>query len=154
MIFFSSNKSIHVFLHHQFRFQFWVSFWECSKIKWICRTQWCHFTFHSHSCYSLLLSWMNQITITTIPSITLLINTTAIDSKQQCQTGRQAQWSNITATHAVSDIIGTILRPKSMLKMLLDPMGRIVITTDGNCILREVDISHPFTKFMLELSHA
>lgn len=25
-----------------------------------------------------------------------------------------------------------------MLKMLLDPMGGIVITNDGNCILREV----------------
>lgn len=27
---------------------------------------------------------------------------------------------------------------RSMLKMLLDPMGGIVITNDGNCILREV----------------
>lgn len=29
---------------------------------------------------------------------------------------------------------------RSMLKMLLDPMGGIVITNDGNCILREVRI--------------
>ena len=30
-----------------------------------------------------------------------------------------------------------------MLKMLLDPMGGIVITSDGNAILREVDIIIP-----------
>ncbi len=41
-----------------------------------------------------------------------------------------------------------------MLKMLLDPMGGIVITNDGNCILREVDVSHPAAKSMLELSRA
>ena len=32
----------------------------------------------------------------------------------------------------------TTLGPKSMLKMLLDPMGGIVLTNDGNAILREV----------------
>lgn len=34
----------------------------------------------------------------------------------------------------------TTLGPKSMLKMLLDPMGGIVLTNDGNAILREVSI--------------
>jgi chaperonin GroEL (HSP60 family) len=38
----------------------------------------------------------------------------------------------------VSDIVRTTLGPKSMLKMLLDPMGGIVLTNDGNAILREV----------------
>lgn len=41
-----------------------------------------------------------------------------------------------------------------MLKMLLDPMGGIVMTNDGNCILREVDVSHPTAKSMIELSRA
>lgn len=41
-----------------------------------------------------------------------------------------------------------------MLKMLLDPMGGIVITNDGHCILREVDVSHPAAKSMIELSRA
>ena len=41
-----------------------------------------------------------------------------------------------------------------MLKMLLDPMGSIVITNDGNCILREVDVSHPTAKSVIELSRA
>ena len=30
------------------------------------------------------------------------------------------------------------LGPKAMLKMILDPMGGIVMTNDGNAILREV----------------
>lgn len=41
-----------------------------------------------------------------------------------------------------------------MLKMLLDPMGGIVMTNDGNAILREVDVSHPAAKSMIELSRA
>jgi len=41
-----------------------------------------------------------------------------------------------------------------MLKMLIDPMGSIVLTNDGHCILREVDVSHPAAKSMLELSRA
>ena len=41
-----------------------------------------------------------------------------------------------------------------MLKMLLDPMGGIVMTNDGNSILREVDVAHPAAKSMLELSRA
>jgi T-complex protein 1 subunit gamma len=39
-----------------------------------------------------------------------------------------------------------------MLKMLLDPMGGIVITNDGNAILREIDVKHPAAKSMIELS--
>lgn len=35
-------------------------------------------------------------------------------------------------SQAVADIVRTTLGPKSMLKMLLDPMGGIVITNDGN----------------------
>ena len=54
----------------------------------------------------------------------------------------------------MADIIRTTLGPRSMLKMLLDPMGGIVITNDGNCILREVDVSHPTAKSMIELSRA
>lgn len=39
-----------------------------------------------------------------------------------------------------------------MLKMLLDPMGGILLTNDGNSILREVDVSHPGAKSVIELS--
>lgn len=77
-----------------------------------------------------------------------------LNSKTKRETGRQAQLSNIAAARAVADIIRTTLGPRSMLKMLLDPMGGIVITNDGNCILREVDVSHPTAKSMIELSRA
>ena len=55
---------------------------------------------------------------------------------------------------AVADIVRTTLGPKSMLKMLLDPMGGIVITNDGNAILREIDVAHPAAKSMLELARS
>lgn len=41
-----------------------------------------------------------------------------------------------------------------MLKMLLDPMGGIVMTNDGNAILREIDCKHPAAKSMIELARA
>lgn len=39
-----------------------------------------------------------------------------------------------------------------MLKMILDPMGGILLTNDGNAILREVEVAHPAAKSMIELS--
>ncbi|GKZ01354.1 hypothetical protein MPSEU_001086400 [Mayamaea pseudoterrestris] len=77
-----------------------------------------------------------------------------LNTKQQRQTGRAAQLANIQAAQAVAGILRTTLGPRSMLKMLLDPMGSIVLTNDGHCILREVDVSHPAAKSMIELSRA
>jgi T-complex protein 1 subunit gamma len=62
--------------------------------------------------------------------------------------GKLAQASNIKAARAVSDIVRTTLGPKSMLKMLLDPMGGIVLTNDGNAILREVSLFGFQNKFL------
>lgn len=77
-----------------------------------------------------------------------------LNANTKRETGRTAQINNIQAAKAVADIIRTTLGPRSMLKMLLDPMGGIVMTNDGNCILREVDVSHPAAKSMIELSRA
>ena len=52
--------------------------------------------------------------------------------------GKAQLVSNINACQAVAEAVRTTLGPKSMLKMLLDPMGGIVLTNDGNAILREV----------------
>ncbi len=38
--------------------------------------------------------------------------------------------------------------------MLMDPMGGIVMTNDGNAILREIDVVHPAAKSMIELARA
>merc|ERR1719272_2412752 len=68
--------------------------------------------------------------------------------------GRKAQLTNIQAGKTVASIVRTTLGPRAMLKMLLDPMGGIVMTNDGNAILREVDVNHPTAKNMIELSRA
>lgn len=52
----------------------------------------------------------------------------------------------------VADVIRTCLGPKAMLKMILDPMGGILLTNDGHAILREIDVAHPAAKSMIELS--
>ena len=41
-----------------------------------------------------------------------------------------------------------------MLKMMMDPMGGIVMTSDGNAILREVDANHPAAKSTIELARS
>ena len=70
------------------------------------------------------------------------------------EVGGRAQKSNIAAGTAVASIVRTTMGPKSMLKMLLDPMGGLVLTNDGNAILREIDVGHPAGKQMIELSRA
>ena len=39
-----------------------------------------------------------------------------------------------------------------MLKMILDPVGGILLTNDGHAILREIEVAHPAAKSMIELS--
>eukprot|EP01001_Neometanema_parovale_P000619 NODE_1068_length_1911_cov_11.520694_g1015_i0.p1 GENE.NODE_1068_length_1911_cov_11.520694_g1015_i0~~NODE_1068_length_1911_cov_11.520694_g1015_i0.p1 ORF type:complete len:545 (+),score=167.53 NODE_1068_length_1911_cov_11.520694_g1015_i0:119-1753(+) len=67
-------------------------------------------------------------------------------------TGHKAQMDNINRAKAVSEVIRTTLGPRAMLKMILDPMGGICMTNDGNSILREIDVTHPASKHMIELS--
>lgn len=66
--------------------------------------------------------------------------------------GRKVQIDNITAAKTVADVIRTCLGPRAMLKMLMDPMGGIVMTSDGNAILREIVVQHPAAKSMLEIA--
>jgi len=75
-----------------------------------------------------------------------------LNNKTKRDTGRKAQLQNIQAAKTVADIIRTTLGPRSMLKMLLDASGGIVLTNDGNAILREIDVAHPAAKSMIELS--
>uniref|UniRef100_A0A0A9W1M3 T-complex protein 1 subunit gamma n=2 Tax=Lygus hesperus TaxID=30085 RepID=A0A0A9W1M3_LYGHE len=77
----------------------------------------------------------------------LVLNTTT-----QQEHGRKAQLGNVAAAYTVADILRTTLGPRAMFKMILDPMGGIVLTNDGNTILREIDVSHPAAKNMIELS--
>lgn len=70
------------------------------------------------------------------------------------ESGRKAQLNNIEAAKTVASLISSTLGPCAMLKMILDPMGGTVLTNDGNCILREIDVVHPAAKHMLELARA
>jgi len=75
-----------------------------------------------------------------------------MNTNMERQTGHKAQLSNIQAAKTIADIIRSCLGPRAMLKMLLDPMGGIVLTNDGNAILRECEVPHPAAKSMIELS--
>lgn len=68
------------------------------------------------------------------------------------ETGRKVQLGNVEAAKTIADIIRTCLGPRAMLKMLMDPMGGIVMTNDGNAILREIQVQHPAAKSMIEIS--
>lgn len=62
------------------------------------------------------------------------------------------QPQNINIAKAFSSIIQTTLGPRSMLKMIIDSHGNIVVTSDGNWILREIETNHPVGKSLVELS--
>merc|ERR1740115_474944 len=81
-------------------------------------------------------------------------NVIVLNRNAKREQGKVAQAANIKAAKAVSDVVKSTLGPKSMLKMLLDPMGGIVLTNDGNAILREIDVNHPAAKSMIELARA
>jgi len=77
---------------------------------------------------------------------------TVLNTNTKREQGKRAQYGNIAAGKAVADIIRTTLGPRSMLKMLLDAAGGIVLTNDGHAILREIDVSHPAAKSIIQLS--
>lgn len=68
------------------------------------------------------------------------------------ESGRKVQLQNINAGKMIADVIRTCLGPRSMLKMLMDPMGGVVMTNDGNAILREITVQHPAAKHMIEIA--
>mmetsp|Transcript_23654 Transcript_23654/g.59886 ORF Transcript_23654/g.59886 Transcript_23654/m.59886 type:complete len:326 (-) Transcript_23654:1115-2092(-) len=64
------------------------------------------------------------------------------------------RYQNIAAAKATAGIIRTTLGPRSMLKMILDSQGGMVVTNDGFCVLREIEIGHPAAKSLIELSRS
>ncbi|VDM61602.1 unnamed protein product [Angiostrongylus costaricensis] len=68
------------------------------------------------------------------------------------ESGHQVQIGNIMACKTIADVIRTSLGPRAMLKMLMDPMGGIIMTNDGNAILREITVKHPAAKSMIEIA--
>jgi len=66
--------------------------------------------------------------------------------------GHKVQLENIAAGKAIADVVRTCIGPRAMLKMLMDPMGGIVMTNDGNAILREITVQHPAAKSFIEIA--
>merc|ERR1719184_634647 len=75
-----------------------------------------------------------------------------LNQNMKRESGRKVQTGNISAAKTIADVIRTCLGPRAMMKMLLDPMGGIVMTNDGNAILREIQVQHPAAKSMIEIS--
>jgi thermosome len=70
----------------------------------------------------------------------------------QRETGKGAYHNNIAAAVAIADTVRSTLGPKGMDKMMVDTMGDVVITNDGVTILKEMDVSHPAAKMMVEIA--
>lgn len=66
--------------------------------------------------------------------------------------GKDAQRNNIMAAKAVAETVRTTLGPKGMDKMLVDSMGDVVVTNDGVTILKEMQVSHPAAKMVVEVA--
>ncbi|KAI5160117.1 T-complex protein 1 subunit gamma [Nematocida ausubeli] len=62
------------------------------------------------------------------------------------------QQENIKASIFLSNLIRSCIGPRAMIKMVLTRIGTIELTNDGNSILREIEISHPVIKSLIELS--
>jgi len=76
-----------------------------------------------------------------------------VNSTPKTENMRETQIQNIDAAKTVADVIRTCLGPRAMLKMVLSQHG-LVITNDGNAILRELEVVHPAAKSIVELSRA
>jgi archaeal chaperonin len=66
--------------------------------------------------------------------------------------GKDAQKNNIEAAKLVAEVVKSSLGPRGMDKMLVDPLGDVIITNDGATILKEIDVQHPAAKMMVEVS--
>ncbi|RLG56095.1 MAG: thermosome subunit [Thermoproteota archaeon] len=68
--------------------------------------------------------------------------------------GREALRTNISVAKAVADAVRTTLGPKSMMKMLVDSFGDVVVTGDGATVMKEIEVEHPIAKMMVEVAKA
>jgi len=72
-----------------------------------------------------------------------------VEDRSQTKSVRE---SNIVAAKAVADAVRTSLGPRGMDKMISSPQGEVVITNDGATILKQMQVSHPTAKMLVDLS--
>ncbi len=66
--------------------------------------------------------------------------------------GREAVRLNIMVAKAIAETVKTTLGPKGMQKMLVDPFGDVIITSDGATVMKEIEVEHPTAKMMVDLA--
>eukprot|EP00301_Raphidiophrys_heterophryoidea_P018741 c3746_g1_i2.p1 GENE.c3746_g1_i2~~c3746_g1_i2.p1 ORF type:complete len:540 (+),score=136.49 c3746_g1_i2:1-1620(+) len=68
--------------------------------------------------------------------------------------GKNVRISNILAAKAISDAVRTSLGPRGMDKMIQCANGEVIISNDGATLLKQMAVTHPCAKMLVELSHA
>ena len=70
----------------------------------------------------------------------------------QREQGSDVRSQNIMAVLALSNIVKTSLGPQGLDKMLVDDIGDVTITNDGATILKQLEVTHPAARVLVELS--
>eukprot|EP00672_Neobodo_designis_P017366 CAMPEP_0174827236 /NCGR_PEP_ID=MMETSP1114-20130205/567_1 /TAXON_ID=312471 /ORGANISM="Neobodo designis, Strain CCAP 1951/1" /LENGTH=536 /DNA_ID=CAMNT_0016060847 /DNA_START=40 /DNA_END=1650 /DNA_ORIENTATION=+ len=76
------------------------------------------------------------------------------ETKKDSDKSGDVRMSNITAGKGVADCVRTSLGPRGMDKMIVEPKGEVVISNDGATILTKLQVTHPCSKMLVELSRA
>lgn len=75
------------------------------------------------------------------------------DKKKRVK-GLDAVKANLLAAQTVGKLLQTSLGPKGMDKMIVGPDGDSLITNDGATIVDKMEIAHPISRLMVELSQS
>lgn len=70
----------------------------------------------------------------------------------QREQGQDVRSNNIMAVTALANIVKSSLGPQGLDKMLVDEIGDVTITNDGATILKQLEVTHPAAKVLVELS--
>jgi T-complex protein 1 subunit delta len=76
------------------------------------------------------------------------------ETKKEQEKQKDVRNSNITAAKGVADCVRTSLGPRGMDKMIVEPKGEVIISNDGATILTKLQVTHPCSKMLVELSKA
>ena len=76
------------------------------------------------------------------------------ESKKEKEKQSDVRMSNITAAKGLADCVRTSLGPRGMDKMIIEGKGEVVVTNDGATIMSKLDLTHPCSKMLVELSRA
>ena len=64
--------------------------------------------------------------------------------------GSDALDRNIAAARAIGETVRSTLGPLSLDKMIVDPKGDVVVTSDGSTVLQTVEVESPAARMMVE----